>query len=138
MPSATFHFSFKLSLSFCTGLALLFCFSESHAQSHNEAIAELLESTHNGLSTRQKVTYDKESSTLHINDWIIPLEHTTHVQTVLREGHWHVDFLLQEGTAITSGADPAIKKAWLSLSFKSVFSAKDFVRKFKNTTDQKS
>ncbi len=96
-----------------------------HSQSND--ILELVKITSSGLINKQEVSFNSETSSLIVGNWVIPVSSNTHVKIL--KGN-QVEFSLQKGTAVTSLDDSLLRKAWFTLSFNSRKSAKEFINAF--------
>lgn len=108
----------------------------SFSQQSNADIKKLIEITDNGILENKEISFDDELNSLIIGNLVIPVSKQTYVKRIKKKGHHYVEFSLQEGTAITSTANPDLRRAWLLLQFKSRAPAKDFIKQFKNVAER--
>lgn len=110
-------------------ILLAFC-SLAYGQENSTDIDSLVKIASSGLTEKQIVTFAKETSSLSIGPWKIPVSKNTYVKFLRQKRKFEVEFSLQNGTAVTSAEDAKVKKAWFTLAFNSKQSAKEFVRLF--------
>ncbi|GHN00129.1 hypothetical protein WSM22_16180 [Cytophagales bacterium WSM2-2] len=111
-------------------LILLLLCELAYSQKRTNDIDELIKITNSGLAEKQTVSFSKETSTLTIGTWKIPVSRDTQVKFFRNKGKYEVEFMLQRGTVVTSTSDVNAKKAWFTLTFNSRQSAKEFTRLF--------
>lgn len=115
-------------------MKLLFLFSlvtiqlVSYSQSHETN--ELVKIASSGLKEKQEVSYNAETSSLLVDNWVIPVTRNTFVRILENN---QVEFLLQRGTAVTSLQDTTLRRAWLTLPFISRKAANEFIHAFQNS-----
>ncbi len=109
----------------------------SYAQ-NDDLIGKLIVTAKEGLQQKKEVTFDNQSNSLRIGEWIIPVSKNTLVKIEFENSYYEVEFSLQKGTAIRSTADSNWRRASFALSFKSQEAAKNFAHLFQEITEKEN
>jgi hypothetical protein len=105
---------------------------------HNDLIDKLIVTTKEGLYQNKEVTFDNQSATLQIGEWLIPVSKNTLVKIEFENGFYEIEFSLQKGTAIGTTADLNWKRASFALPFNSRQAAKNFIHLFEEITEKEN
>lgn len=114
---------------------LLFLPAIAFAQTGTDTIDKMLLAAKEGLQQPKEVTYDNQTNSLKVGDWIIPISENTHVKVEFEKGVYEVEFSMQKGTAVTNTKDVNWRRASFALPFKSKQSAKKFTSLFQELTE---
>ena len=109
----------------------------SNAQ-NDDLINKLILTTKEGLQQKKEVTFDNQSTSLQVGEWIIPVSKNTLVKIEFENGYHEVEFNLQKGTVVRSTADSNWRRASFALSFKSRKAAKNFIHLFREITEKEN
>lgn len=105
---------------------------------HNDLIDKLIVTTKEGLQQKKEVTFDNQSATLQIGEWLIPVSKNTLVKIEFENGFYEIEFSLQKGTVIRTTGDLNWKRASFALSFNSRQAAKNFIHLFEEITEKEN
>jgi hypothetical protein len=119
-------------------LIILLSLMQITSYAQDDLINKLIRTTKEGLQQKNEVTFDNQSTSLQVGEWIIPVSKNTLVKVEFENGHYEVEFSLQKGTAIRSTSDPNWRRASFALPFNSRQAAKDFIHLFQKITEREN